>query len=92
MPSVSESIMSGIGIMAGSMYAIHMKRTNLVLDEKILDEARRLAGGRTYSEVVNTALRELVRRVSFAKIDGFANSGIWDGELGALRDDAFVTR
>jgi Arc/MetJ family transcription regulator len=84
--------MSWIGIKAGSMYTIHMKRTNLVLDEKILDEARRLAGARTYSEVVNIALRELVHRVTFARIDGFANSGIWDGDLGAMRDDALVSR
>ena len=69
-----------------------MKRTNLVLDEKILDEARRLAGVRTYSEVVNLALHELVHRINFARIDGFANSGIWDGDLGAMRDDALVSR
>jgi len=71
---------------------MHMKRTNLVLDEKILDEARKLAGARTYSEVVNIALGELVRRINFARIDSFANSGIWDGDLGAMRDDALVSR
>jgi Arc/MetJ family transcription regulator len=69
-----------------------MKRTNLVLDEQILNEARKLAGARTYSEVVNLALRELVRRASFSRIDGFANSGIWDGNLGDLRDDAPLPR
>jgi Arc/MetJ family transcription regulator len=69
-----------------------MKRTNLVLDEHILDEARTLAGTRTYSEVVNLALRELVRRISFTRIDGFANSGVWDGNLGDMRDDAPLPR
>ncbi|MGH2525071.1 MAG: type II toxin-antitoxin system VapB family antitoxin [Anaerolineales bacterium] len=38
-----------------------MKRTNLVLDEEKLDEARRLSGERTYSGTVNRALDELVR-------------------------------
>lgn len=70
-----------VEIVSMERHVIHMKRTNLVLDEKILDEARRLAGARTCSEVVNLALRELVRRVNFARIDGFANSGIWDVEL-----------
>jgi Arc/MetJ family transcription regulator len=68
-----------------------MKRTNLVLDEHILDEARRVAGTRTYSEVVNLALRELVRRASFARIDTFASSGIWDGNLGEMRGDTPVS-
>jgi Arc/MetJ family transcription regulator len=67
-----------------------MKRTNLVLDEHILDEARRVAGTRTYSEVVNLALRELVRRASFARIDTFASSDIWNGELGEMRGDTLL--
>jgi hypothetical protein len=67
-----------------------MKRTNLVLDELILDEARRVAGTRTYSEVVNLALRELVRRARFAHIDTFVSSGIWEGELGEMRGDTLL--
>ena len=35
---------------------MHMKRTNLVLDEKLLEEATRLAGERTYSRTVERAL------------------------------------
>jgi hypothetical protein len=67
-----------------------MKRTNLVLDEQILDEARRVAGARTYSEVVNLALRELVRKARFAQIDTFVSSGIWEGELGEMRGDTLL--
>jgi Arc/MetJ family transcription regulator len=40
-----------------------MKRTNLVLDERLLDEAVRLSGERTYSRAVERALEEFVRRV-----------------------------
>jgi Arc/MetJ family transcription regulator len=38
-----------------------MKRTNLVLDERLLDEATRVLGARTYSAAVNAALEEVVR-------------------------------
>jgi Arc/MetJ family transcription regulator len=67
---------------------MHMKRTNLVLDEQILDEAQRVAGAKTYSEVVDLALRELIRHATFATVDAFASSGIRDGNLGDMRDDA----
>ncbi len=40
------------------MYHIHMKRTNLVLDEHLLEEAVRLSGERTYSRAVERALEE----------------------------------
>ena len=38
-----------------------MKRTNLVLDEELLERARQVTGERTYSAVVNLGLEQLVR-------------------------------
>lgn len=38
-----------------------MKRTNIVLDEGLVEEARRLTGIKTTREVVDEALRVLVR-------------------------------
>ncbi len=38
-----------------------MKRTTLVLDEKLLEEATRLSTQRTYSKTVDLALSEFVR-------------------------------
>jgi Arc/MetJ family transcription regulator len=64
-----------------------MKRTNLVLDERLLDEATRVLGAKTYSGAVNTALEEVIR---FRKIQGlsqFFGSGIWEGNLSEMRDD-----
>jgi Arc/MetJ family transcription regulator len=74
------------------VYTEHMKRTNLVLDEQILDTAKAMLGLKTYSEVVNLALRELVRRKTFEKIDQYASSGVWDGDLTAMRGDRDVPR
>ena len=38
-----------------------MKRTNIVLDETLVEEARRLSGIKTTREVVDQALRVFVR-------------------------------
>ena len=73
-------------------YLIHMKRTNLVLDEEALDKARAITGSKTYSEVVNLALHELIRRRTFAKIDQYASSGVWEGDLSEMRDDDGISR
>lgn len=50
---------------------MHMKRTNLVLDEKKLDAAKTVSGSRTYSETLNLALDEYIRRHTFAQIDEY---------------------
>ena len=69
------------------MYNIHMKRTNLMLDEDLLEEAVRAAGAKTYSGAVNMALRDFVRRVKARRILELAGSGLWEGELAAMRRD-----
>lgn len=69
-----------------------MKRTNLVLDERLLEEATRLSGERTYSRTVERALEELVRRVKARRILELAGSGLWEGDLSTVREDAGVYR
>ena len=67
-----------------------MKRTNLVLDEVLLEEAVRVSGERTYSRTVERALSEFVRRARAGKILELAGSGAWEGDLGVMRGDAEV--
>ena len=64
-----------------------MKRTNLVLDESILEEALRLSGQRTYSAAVGMALEDFVRRAKARRILELAGSGLWQGDLGEMRGD-----
>jgi Arc/MetJ family transcription regulator len=66
---------------------LHMKRTNLVLDEKLLEEATRLSGEKTYSAAVTRALEVFVRRVKARQILDLQGSGLWEGDLGAMRRD-----
>jgi len=69
------------------MYSMRMKRTNLVLDENLLEEAVRLSGERTYSGAVSRALNEFVRRVRANRILELAGSGLWEGNLADMRGD-----
>lgn len=64
-----------------------MKRTNLVLDEELLEEALRLSGERTYSRAVERALEEFIRRVRAGRIVELAGSGAWQGDLSEMRAD-----
>jgi len=64
-----------------------MKRTNLVLDEQLLEEALRLGGARTYSQVVNEALADYTRRIKARKILQLEGAGLWEGELAEMRAD-----
>jgi Arc/MetJ family transcription regulator len=69
-----------------------MKRTNLVLDGDLLEEATRLSGERTYSKTVERALREMVQRVKARHILDLADSGLWHGDLAVMREDKRVYR
>ena len=64
-----------------------MKRTNLVLDENLLDEATRVLGVKTYSAAVNLALAETLRVKKVLEIANFFGSGLWEGDLSAMRED-----
>jgi len=64
-----------------------MKRANLVLREGLLEEAVRVSGEKTYSRAVERALEDFVRRARARKILELRGSGLWEGDLGAMRED-----
>ena len=64
-----------------------MRRTNLVLDEQLLEQATRILGAKTYSAAVNTALEEVIRLKKIQQIPGFFGTGIWQGDLAEMRAD-----
>jgi Arc/MetJ family transcription regulator len=64
-----------------------MKRANLVLDERLLEETLRLSGERTYSRAVERALTEFVLKVRSRRILELAGSGLWEGGLSEMRRD-----
>lgn len=64
-----------------------MKRTNLVLDERLLETAVREFGVRTYSAAVNLALSEALRSRKVSGLAGFFGSDLWEGDLSEMRED-----
>jgi len=67
-----------------------MGRTTMVIDEGLLEEARRLSGARTKREAVETALREMLvrlRRREMASHAGTVEIGITQADLRAMRED-----
>jgi Arc/MetJ family transcription regulator len=69
-----------------------MKRTNLVLDADLLNEATRILGLKTYSATVNRALAEAIRVRRIQGLQAFFGSGLWEGDLAEMRDDRVSTQ
>jgi hypothetical protein len=67
-----------------------MRRTNLVLDGELLEQATRVLGTKTYSAAVNAALEEVIRLRKLQSLTSFFGTGIWKGELTAMREDRSI--
>jgi len=64
-------------------------RTNVVIDEKIIEKAKKYTGLKTKKEVINYALQELIRRKERKEILKLAGKLHWDGDLNAMREGRF---
>jgi Arc/MetJ family transcription regulator len=68
-------------------YDMRMKRTNLVLNAHLLEEATRSLGVKTYSAAVNLALAEILRIRKIQSLPQFFGRGLWQGNLQEMRED-----
>jgi Arc/MetJ family transcription regulator len=62
-----------------------MKRTNIVLDENLIESGKKATGLKTSKAVVDFALKELIRRSNQKRILKLFGSVEWTGNLGRLR-------
>jgi Arc/MetJ family transcription regulator len=62
-----------------------MGRTNIELDDRLIDEAIKLTGKKTKKELVNYAVEELVRKLKRQKILSLEGKVEWSGDLNELR-------
>ena len=63
-----------------------MGRTNIELDEKLVEQAMRLTGAHTKREVVDIALRRLVEKGSlYRAVRRLKGKLAWEGDVGAWR-------
>ncbi len=65
-----------------------MKRTSLLLDEDLLNEAVRVLGVKTYSATVNLALKEALRMRRIQGLADYIGKVEWRGELSEMRGDS----
>jgi Arc/MetJ family transcription regulator len=61
-------------------------RTNIVLDDALVEEAMRVTGERTKTGVVHRALRELIRVTGLRRLRENRNLTSWEGDLDAMRE------
>ena len=62
-------------------------RTNIVIDDRLMAEAMSASGAKTKREVVEEALRMLVRIRRQSEIRKFRGKLHWEGDLEAMRLD-----
>jgi Arc/MetJ family transcription regulator len=60
-------------------------RTNINIDDRLLSQARKLTRLRTKREIVHRALEVLVESEARKGILRYRGSGIWEGNLKAMR-------
>lgn len=62
-------------------------RTNIVIDDQLMDEALKLTGARTKREAVELGLKTLVMLKRQERIRGFRGKLPWHGDLDLMRTD-----
>jgi len=66
-------------------------RTNIVLDDEIIKEAKGLTSLKTKKDIVDLALRELVKHLRRKKLLTIRHKGLWEGNLREMRRKRFDT-
>jgi Arc/MetJ family transcription regulator len=64
---------------------IHIVRTNIVIDDKLMRDALRVTGVKTKREAVELGLRTLLRLRKQWEIRGLRGKLDWHGDLNAMR-------
>lgn len=66
-------------------------RTNIVIDEQLIENCLKVTGLKTRRAVVDYALRELLRRERQAQIRELKGKVTWEGNLDEMRKGRFDT-
>jgi len=67
-----------------------MQRTNVALDEKLIREGMKLFKKKTKKELIDFALREVIRREKAKGILALAGKIKWEGDLQEMRKGRFA--
>jgi Arc/MetJ family transcription regulator len=64
---------------------VNMKRTNIVIDEKLIKAGLKTTGIKTRRALVDYALRDLLRHESQKRILELKGKVHWEGDLSSMR-------
>jgi Arc/MetJ family transcription regulator len=62
-------------------------RTNIVINDRLMDEALKLTGVKSKREVVELALKTLIQLKQQTQIKAYRGKLQWDGDLESMRTD-----
>ena len=62
-------------------------RTNIVLDDALMNDARKISGFRTKKETIESALKLLIKVKSQSFVKKFRGKLKWEGNLESMRRD-----
>ena len=64
-------------------------RTNIMIDDGLMEQARRLSGLKTKRAIVEEALKLLVQSYEQAQVRNLRGKLQWEGDLDELRENRF---
>ena len=64
-------------------------RTNIVIDDQLIEKGMRYAGIKTKKDLVDYALRELIKRKERKGLGGLKGKLRWEGNLEKMRRSRF---
>ena len=70
-----------------SINEVHIRRTNIEIDDKLMKDALKATGARTKREAVELGLKTLVQLRAQEKARELRGKITWEGDLNAMRTD-----
>ena len=64
-------------------------RTNIVLDDQLVEQARKLTGIKTKKELIHEALRVMIRLRQQGETRSLRGKLLWEGDLDEMRQKRF---
>lgn len=64
-------------------------RTNIVIDDELIEKGKKYTGINTKKELVEFALREMIKRIERKKILKLKGKLRWEGDLDEMRRSRF---
>jgi Arc/MetJ family transcription regulator len=83
--SLRSTLLPGVNVYYDTHRRHPMGRTNVVLDDRLVEEAKKLAGEKTARETIDLALREFVARRKRRDILAWEGKLRWEGDLDRIR-------